>query len=106
MRLMPCTEECFLPSHNSLEQGGYRLLGHQPLQILVLRAAVESVGQLFPQGRERGGLTEGKIPVRNTEQVLTMLGKYQKGWGYPLVSLHWLALNSTDQYSQTVQSST
>lgn len=64
------------------------------------------MGQLFPHGRERGGLTEGKIPVRNTEQVLTMLGKYQKGLGYPLVSLHWLALNSTDQYSQSAQSST
>lgn len=47
MRLMPCTEECFLPSHTSLKQA----------PVLVLRAPMESVGQLFPQGRERGGNT-------------------------------------------------
>lgn len=83
MRLMPCTEEGFLPSHTSLGQGGHGLLGHQPLQLLVLRATMESVGQQFPQGRERGGLTEGEIPVRNTEQVLTMLAKSQKMVGVP-----------------------
>lgn len=54
-----------------------------PGQILVLRAAVESVGQLFPQGRERGGLTEGKIPVRNTETGINYVGKVPKRVGVP-----------------------
>lgn len=105
MRLMPWTEECFLPSRTSLEQGGHRLLGTSAFNSLSSEQ-LWSVGQLFLQGKERGGLAEGEIPVRNTQQVLIMLGKYQKGLGYPLVSLHWLALNSTDQYSQSAQSST
>lgn len=67
-RLMPCTEECFLPSHITLEQGGHRFLGHQLPQLLVLRPAVEWVGgqQLFPQGRERGGLRGGNSCEEHT----------------------------------------
>lgn len=79
MRLMPYTEEGFLPSHTSLGQGSHGLLGHQPLQLLVLRATMESVGQLFPQGRERGGLTEGEIHRAGINHA----GKVPKRIGVP-----------------------
>lgn len=82
MRLMPCTEECFLPSHNSLEQGGHRLLGHQPLHILVLRAAVESVGHLFPQGRERGA-DRGENTCEEHRAGINHAGKVPKRVGVP-----------------------
>lgn len=49
---------------------------------------------LFPQGRERGGNT-----CEEHRAGTDHAGKVPKRVGDPLVSLHWLALNSTDQYS-------
>lgn len=87
-------------------KGGHRLLGNQPLQLLVLRAALSEWGSCSSHraGREGGWLRE--IAVRNTERVLIMLAKYPKGldalW-CPCPGWHWTAQT---QYSQSAQSST